>query len=280
MSPELQNRLRVAFDRLNTVGATKAFPKSRALSESLSKLTPTSPNTQINVPPKIAELFVTASVDMWLRSVHSFLISASLTGASPIWTAVSGYYSSHYSVRAIAHLLGHFLLFGQKRVVRWELDHGNHVCSFKSKGAGDREHKLYWNLVKEDEHFDSDPLFTKYDPAAEVSDVRHRDRANYSDHLYPYPAFRALDRPSLKERIQIISQIEFADPPIPDISQFVDIDSIQIVAYHRIVRYRRFLDEALGGGNRFWNVHRNPGFVSDLLNFQITEARKFIGFEN
>jgi hypothetical protein len=276
MNEELQVRLRAAFERLNTVAATRAFPQIRALTNSLEKLVPDAAN-EIRINPKTAELFATASVDIWLRAVHSFLVSASLTKASPIWASVSGYYSSHYSIRAFAHLLGYFLLFGKRKVVRWSLENGHHVCSFTSRGGGDREHKLYWNWVKRDEHFETDPMFREYNPGLDESDARHRDRANYSDHLFPYPPFHVLSKNELRERIQLISKIEFQDPPIPDVNRFIDIESVQIVAYHRMVKYRQFLDEALGGGNRFWDVHRNPNFVSGLINFQLTEPRGLAG---
>ena len=54
------------------------------------------------IPARQKELtyFAMAAVKMWLRAVHSFLISVSLTKASPIWSSVAGYYSSHYSIRA------------------------------------------------------------------------------------------------------------------------------------------------------------------------------------
>jgi hypothetical protein len=278
MNKELKVRLQTAFGRLNTVAASRAFPRARALTEDLNGRIPDEGTGEIHVPPRTAELFATASVDIWLRAVHSFLVSASLTKASPIWAAVSGYYSSHYSVRAFAHLLGFFLLFGEKKVVRWNFDGGRHICSYSKKGGHDREHKLYWDRVKEDEHFEADPIFTKYAPNSDLSDVRHRDRANYSDHIYLYPAFHALDRAELKQRVGMISQIEFQDPPIPDIGRFVDLESVQIVAYHRMVKYRQFLDEALGGENRFWNVHRNPNFASDMINFQLVESRGLGGF--
>jgi hypothetical protein len=278
MNEELQIRLQNAFARLNTVAASRAFPRARALTEDLGRQIPRGGTGQINVLPRTAELFATASVDIWLRAVHSFLISASLTRASPVWAAVSGYYSSHYSVRAFAHLLGFFLLFKDQKVVRWNFEGGRHICSFSKRGGGDREHKLYWDRVKEDEHFEADPIFTKYAPTIDASDVRHRDRVNYSDHLSPYPAFRSLDRAELKERVQVISQIEFQDPPIPDITRLIDLEAVQIVAYHRMVRYRQFLDEILGGGNRFWNVHRNPAFASELINFQLVESRGLYGF--
>jgi hypothetical protein len=277
MNEQLQIRLRTAFDRLNTVAAARAFPHVRALTDSLESAIPRTGNV-VRISPTTAEMFATASVDIWLRAVHSFLLSASLTKASPIWASVSGYYSSHYSIRAFAHLLGYFLLFRRRKEVRWSLDGGHHVCSFMSPVDGVREHKLYWNLVKRDEHFEADPMFSKYDPDADASDVRHRDRANYSDHLFPYyPAFRTLSRKELSERIQLISKIEFQDPPIPEISRFIDLESVQIVAYHRMVKYRQFLDEALVGGNRFWKVHRNPKFASGLINFQLTEPRGLAG---
>jgi hypothetical protein len=132
--------------------------------------------------------------------------------------------------------------------------------------------------VKRDEHFETDPMFCEYNPGADASDARHRGRVNYSDHLFSYyPTFRVLTRKELRERIQLISKIEFQDPPIPDINRFIDLESVQIVAYHRMVKYRQFLDEALGGGNRFWKVHRNPKFASGLINFQLTEPRGLAG---
>jgi hypothetical protein len=276
MNQQLRVRLRAAFDRLNSVPASRSFPQLRSLTDALERLAPNT-NSEIRVPAKTAELFATASVDIWLRAVHSFLVSTSLTKASPIWSSVSGYYSSHYSVRAFAHLLGYYLLYSKRRVVRWSLDGGYHVCSFTSRGAGDREHKQYWNWVKRDEHFETDPMFTEYNITIDESDARHRDRSNYSDHLFPYPAFHVLNKSELVERIQLISQIEFQDPPIPDINRFIDIESVQIVAYHRLVKYRQFLDEALGGDNRFWNVHRSPSFARGVINFQLTEPRGLAG---
>jgi len=277
MNEQLQARLRATFASLNNVGAARAFPPIRALTDDLEKALPRGANST-QITPATAEHFVTASVDIWLRAVHTFLISASLTKASPIWASVTGYYSSHYSMRAFAHLLGYFLLFGRRTIVRWNLENGQHFCSFTSRGGGEPEHKLYWNWVKRDEHFEADPMFCEYNPVADASDARHRGRANYSDHLFSYyPAFRVLNRKELSERIQQISQIEFQDPPIPDINRFIDLESVQIVAYHRMVKYRQFLDEALGGESRFWNVHRNPNFASGLVNFQLTEPRGLAG---
>ena len=95
-------------------------------------------------------MFTTGAVDIWMRAVHSFLVSASLTDVSSIWSSVAGYYSSHYAVRSIAHLLGFFQLFKGKRIVHLQFLSGQYVCSFDPKKAQDREHKLYWQIVKKD----------------------------------------------------------------------------------------------------------------------------------
>lgn len=259
MNRQLQIRLRTTFQRLNTVAASHAFPHIRALAENLERIAPNTPG-QVRITPKTAELFATASVDIWLRAVHSFLISTALSKASPLWASVIGYYSSHYSIRAFSHLLGYFLLFNKKKVVRWTLENGQHICAYSPRGGGDREHKLYWNLVKRDEHFEADPMFCEYNTSLDASDARHRDRANYSDHLFPYPEFRVLSKSELKERVQLISQIEFQDPPIPEVSQFIDLQSVQIVAYHRLVKYRQFVDEILRRGKSFLERTSKPQF--------------------
>lgn len=267
----LKSRLEAAFAPLNKQAAARTFPAPATLSRQLEKLVPQKGTTDVEVKNDIATLFVTAAVDMWLRSVHSFLISASLTEASPIWSSATGYYSSHYSIRAFAHLLGYFQLFRRKRLVRIQLENGRHICSFAPKVASDREHRVYWKVVKKDSHFNSDPLFTSNESDVDISDVSHRDRANYADHLGTCPMFRTLDSDALRSRIQFISQIDFTAPPIPDRRKFPDTDSVQVVAYHRIVKFRSVLDEVFGGKNRFWSVHRNPAFGDGMIDYQLTK---------
>jgi len=207
---------------------------------------------------------------MWLRSVHSFLISASLTNASPIWASATGYYSSHYTVRSIAHLLGFFQLFTWGKIVRLELKSGQFVCSFNAKTVRDREHSFYWRIVKSNPLFAADPFFTQNAPG-DVSDVTHRDRANYADHLSQFPVFRPLDADAVKSRIDRISEIEFDAPPIPQVSRYPDVESVQIIAYHRLVRFRELVDAIIGTENRFWKVHRDPPWARDFMDFQLTE---------
>jgi hypothetical protein len=268
----VREQLLATFVPLNAVAAARAFPAPSTLSISLEKLIPKDGTTRRNIDAQTASYFSTAAVDMWLRSVHSFLISASLTEASPIWASVSGYYSSHYAVRGLAHLLGNFQLFKRKRVIELRWENPRYVCFFRTKDAGDAEHKLYWKLLKSSILFRNDGIFTDNKPDSEFSDVRHRNHANYSDHLAPYPVFRPLDEATLKTRIEYISKIVLNAPPLPRFKHFPDIEYVQLIAYHRIVRFRALLDEVLGGKNRFWNVHRNPSFVSGFMDFQLAES--------
>jgi hypothetical protein len=268
-----RKQLLATFDPLKTAAAAKAFPPPRTLSDSLAKLVPLGgASSTRNVEIKDASHFSTAAVDMWLRSVHSFLISASLTEASPIWASVAGYYSSHYAVRGVAHLLGYFQLFRKKRVVALSMNNSRFVCAFRSKDANDAEHKLYWKIVKQSGVFQGDGFFPENNPDSEDSDVRHRNHANYADHLFIYPVFKPLSETALKNRIEFISKIVFDTPPLPRFSKFPDLAYVQLVAYHRLVRFRSTLDETLDGKNRFWNVHRNPSFASDLMDFQLAQG--------
>ncbi len=265
----LRDRVQADFDLLNIIAAANAFPGPNSLSDSLDIAVPPGPKKAIgtkNIGPEISQMFTTAAVDMWLRAVHSFLISGSLTAVSPLWASVTGYYSSHYSMRAFAHLLGFFRQFTHKRMLRSEFVAGRHICSFKH--AGGREHELYWKTVKEDPHFSSDPFF----PPSNV-DVEHRDWANYVDHLSEFRPFRPLDKDALKGRIERISEIPFALPPVPDVRKYPDVDAVQIVAYHRIVRFRGLVDALLVGRNRFWEVYRNPSWAMEFMDFQLTAGR-------
>src|SRR6516165_7934203 len=167
----LRTQLAATFSSLNSVAAANAFPAPRTLSETLEKLAPRGNLTEIRINPDSASYFATAAVDMWLRSVHSFLVSASLTEASPIWASVSGYYSSHYAVRGLAHLLGYFQLFRRKKMVQLRLERGQYICSFKSKGGTGGEHQLYWKLVKQSAVFQGDGLFTENNPDLDTSDA-------------------------------------------------------------------------------------------------------------
>ncbi|HUU44103.1 MAG TPA: hypothetical protein VM118_00085, partial [Acidobacteriota bacterium] len=162
-------------------------------------------------------------------------------------------------------------MHGKKRILRVELAGGRYVCHIIRKKAGDREHKFYWRKVKCHPEFERDPFFTKNEEGQARSDSSHRARANYSDHVNRFPKFRALDEAYLRERVQRIASIEVSDAPIPRTDSFPDTENVQLVAYHRMVRYRNYLDEILGTSNSFWKVHRNPSWCPDFLDFQIID---------
>lgn len=273
MTPEidatLRRHLEEVFLGLNARAARQAFPAPFALADALTAVYKVSPNGLVRVPPRVPTLFATAAVEAWLRAIHSFLISTSITDASPLWSAISGYYASHYCMRAFAHLLGHFQMFRQKRIVA--LEKSRPMCLFSKKQAQDREHLFYWKVVKQDPFFASDPLFTNNPDDADVSDAANRNRTTYGDHLLNFPKFRVLDEDALKNRLQFISKIEFGAPPIPRRANAPDVESVQVVAYHRIVRFRRLLDEVLGGTSRFWTIQRTPTWASEWINFQLTD---------
>ncbi len=269
----LEAHVATAFAPLNNEAAVGAFPPPASLSQALNVALPVgSTGVAIrNASQDVVKMFTTAAVNIWMRAVHSFLVSASLTNVSPIWASVAGYYSSHYAVRALAHLLGFFQLFTRKRIVHLELQGARYVCSFDPKKAGEREHRVYWKIVKKDRHFAADPFFTDNNSASDESDVAHRDRANYADHLPQFPTFHPLDAITLRTRVDRISEIEFSSPPIPRVSRYPDLEAVQIIAYHRIVRFRNLVDTIIGDGNRFWNVHRNPAWARDFMDFQLTD---------
>jgi hypothetical protein len=279
LDASLKSQLKAMARSLDSVGAANAFPRPRALSDALVELIPEGDSTQRNIDQNRAASFITAAVDIWLRGVHSFLVSASLTEASPIWASVSGYYSSHYAVRGIAHLLGYFHLFHGKHLVEVKLENGRYVCSFTKKAGGDGEHKLYWKLVKKSNAFAEDIVFNenKADKDKDESDIRHRNHANYVDHVGSCPTFKAISEQEVRERITFISKIAFDAPPLPRLSEFPDVENVQVIAYHRLVKFRRMVDETVGPQNKFWRVHRSPSFAKDLVDFQLVEGGAFTG---
>ena len=240
---DLRIHLTTAFAPLSSQAPVYPFPAAASLSQSLSAKIPHRSKviTMKYVEPAVAQMFATAAVNMWMRAVHSFLISASLTNVSPIWASVTGYYSSHYSVRALAHLLGSFHLFTGRRLAHLQLRTGKYVCTFNPKSG--REHEIYWVIVKDDRHFSTDPFFTQGNP-----EVAHRDWAQYVDHIPQIPPFKPLEKVALKLRIEKISDIAFDAAPIPQVDKYPDVDSVQVIAYHRLVPFphiRRYRSSAV-----------------------------------
>ncbi len=266
MNKELLRQVEIMFTELNRRSAASSFPTPGTLADLLSAcVVPSSPTTTVAARPNMLTCFATAAVEMWLRSVHSFLISVSLTDVSPIWASVAGYYSSHYAVRAFAHLFGVFHLHKKRRVIHLNKEGNRLVFRIDKKHAGDGEHKFYWKCVSEHPQLADDPFFYPN------RDDAHRNKANYSDHVGRFPVFQPLETQFLRDRVERIATIEFSDVPVPNADRFPDIESVQIVAYHRLVKFRQLLDEALSGGNRFWRVHRNPSWRPGTMKFSVVE---------
>jgi hypothetical protein len=264
MDKDLDTRLQMMFASLN---GADAFPRPGKLAELLSREADASSAV---ATPEMPKYFATAAVEMWLRSVHSFLISASLTKASPIWASVAGYYSSHYAVRAFAHLFGVFQLHHKSKIARLDTS-GRHLV-FERKKAG--EHKFYWKEVSGHPQLAHDQSF--YQNLEDKADGGHRNRVNYWDHISGYPAFQPLETQALKDRVERISNMPFLPVPVPridiDPEAFApDIDSVQIIAYHRLVKFRRLLDEGCLD-NEFWRGQRSPAWSSTLMNFSVVES--------
>ncbi len=264
--------LRMMFAPWQNVGATNAFPPPQTLTDALDKIAPrgrTTGSVNVHIDVRTAKYFATAAIDIWHRAVHSLLISIAISGESTLWSSVSGYYSTHYVFRGLAHLLGHYQLFQQRWMVHLWAENGRFQCTFKR--GREREHDWYRKIVAEDARFKTDPFFLLPVPPAMI-DVVHRDRANYVDHLGLLPSLRLIDRALVRNRLHQISRIEVQAPPELAAERFPDVEAVQINAYQRIVRFRQFLDQALVA-SRLWNVHRNPGWAADLTDFQLIEAR-------
>lgn len=273
MSTDTTSRqIEVMFSGLHGRSAADAIPAPETLSKTLRCVVEKATGATSTIDAAKLAFFATAAVEMWHRSVHSFLVSASLTKASPLWASVSGYYSSHYSVRAFAHLLGYFQLQSKRRIIQVEVKGRQYLCHVIQKQGSDREHKFYWKAVKNHAGFANDPLFTKNEEGQPCSDSGHRSKANYADHVNQFPTFRALDEAYLKERVAKIASIELSAAPIPRTESYPDIENVQLIAYHRMVKFRSFVNEVLGDSNRFWKAHRNPGWCM-FLDFQIVEPK-------
>jgi hypothetical protein len=272
MNKDVLSQVEAIFDPLNHQSAAGAFPQPGTLSRLLSEsVVASSASAIVSAKPTVLAHFATASVEMWLRSVHSFLISLSLTNASPIWSSVAGYYSSHYAVRAFAHLFGVFHLHRSRRIVYLDRQGNRLVLRIEKKNANDREHKFYWKCVSQHPQLADDPFFYAFRDDIPDSDGAHRSKANYSDHVDRFPVFLPLDAKFLENRIERISTVVFSDVPVPSADRFPDIVNVQFVAYHRLVKFRQLVDEALGNGNRFWKVQRNPPWCPSGMNFSVVD---------
>lgn len=267
--------IKIIFQACQRRGTSVGFPQVGMLAGHLAREAERAGKAGQDVfvaDPALVKLFATAAVEMWHRGLHSFILSAGLASTSPIWSSVAGYYASHYVVRGYAHLLGRYVLYKQKKVASLYLDQGRFYCRLEGKGATEREHKSYWKFVRASAEFGADPFLNVDNSASPISDQAHRTKANYFDHIGNFFKFKALTQEAIIERIERISGISLSAVPVPDADDYPDLESVQIMAYHRLVRFRKYLDDLLGEQYHFWNVHRKPQWCQDVIDFQITEA--------
>ena len=71
--------------------------------------------------------------------------------------------------------------------------------------------------------------------------------------------------------------MELNTPPIPQVSRCPDVESTQLIAYYRLVAFRKLVDEILGESNRFWKVQRIPPWATPFLNFQLIAKPAALG---
>jgi hypothetical protein len=269
-------RIEAMFATLGAAGAPMGFPLAGALSNTLTGKITTARNSRhrtFTADRAIAQCYASASVEMWHRGLHSFIVSTGVWATSKIWASVSGYYASHYVMRAYAHLLGFFLLYTKRELVELKLENGRFHCELTAKQTSDKEHKVYWNIVRSSQPFGADPFINPSIIQLPIDESLHRNKANYWDHVGDFTAFDALTLALVVEKIQRIAEVEHTTVPVPNQEKYADIESVHSVAYHRIVGFRRFLDNTLGTTNRFWNAHRSPSWCRDILKFQFTPPR-------
>ena len=220
-------------------------------------------------------MLASAGVEMWHRAVHSLLWSVALTETSPLWASVSGYYASHFVMRAFAHSMGIFRSFTLRTAFQVVVQDKDFVCIQLSDKGG--EHAFYWKAVKGHPKLSSNPLFRENNDREnnkqeDKSDALHRNFANYADHLNSFQALAFSTTEGVLERLEKISRIRrhSVAAPTPQRDDFPDIDKVQILAFQRIVAFHDFLDERVSK-NRFWRAHRRPSWCKDVISFQVED---------
>jgi hypothetical protein len=177
----------LAFGKFDKPKSKMDFPKPGTLSKHFNVLLNGSHATP-TLSHQHSPMLATAGVEMWHRAIHSFLWSVALTKSSPLWASVSGYYASHFVMRALAHSMGIFKSFAQKEVIQISVENGQFVClplKWSSNAKG--EHAFYWKAVKGHPKFVSNDLFHENSERDPKSDAAHRTFANYTDHLCSFP---------------------------------------------------------------------------------------------
>lgn len=221
-----------------------------------------------------AALFATAAVEIWQRSAHSLIVATALKEFSVIWACIAGYYSSHYAMRAYAHLFGYFALYYRRKLFLEISPYaGRFQCTRVTPlhNTAQKEHRFYWTMLKALPGFERDPLFTHNDDRIASSDAGHRGFASYADHLNRFGAYAALERERVKLSLGDLARTALdgeANISIPNRENYPQLSTVLTVAYLRVYRFREYLDGLLlPQGSRYWERHRNPPWCTNFLPF-------------
>lgn len=265
----------LSFAKLDKPTARLDFPRPGTLSGHLTTLL-SGPNPGAAVlSHNNFSMLATAGVEMWHRAIHSFIWSVALTEDSPLWASVSGYYSSHFVMRAFAHSMGIFKSFSHKTALQVVVKGNQFVCDVLTDKGG--EHAFYWKAVKGHPQLLTNPLFRENNErennrTEDRSDAIHRNFANYADHLDSFTAPKFSDMEAIANRITKIGHIRRHSviAPTPQRNRFPDLDKVQILAFQRIAAFHEFLDDRVPD-NRFWKAHRRPNWCKDIMLFQVED---------
>lgn len=266
--------IRAIFDQLKRQKPERPPPRGVLADTLRSKIKNPAKGGVFTLIPAEAALFGSAAVEMWLRAVHSFLISNSMMKASPIWSSVAGYYASHYVMRAFSHILGHFLLGRDHLIVQVKLQNGGYSCV--SKKSSPTEHQYYWGLPNREIGAAGTVLFSENkpikDPKSECTDGSHRVFANYFDHVNSFTNFEPVNEGYLKTRIEQLSGLVTDSPALPDHNKYPDLDAVHLIAYARIVEFRTCMDNLVGANHKYWAYFREPSWFAKYMDYQVPES--------
>jgi hypothetical protein len=258
------DQITALFSRLRR---SDAIPEPRSLSQLLTARLQTGGPVRLNDGE--ATLFMTAAIDMWHRSVHSFILSVALTRVSILWSSVSGYYASHYSVRALAHLHGFFAVFHRRTFLEMSFAGGRYNCNPANISHNQRrEHQFYWSAVNGLLPFGDAGIFPANLETNLRADVSHRNHANYADHLNRLTRIDNVSADELRDRIvHVASTALEGQADQPDRDRFPDLASVMNLAYLRIYYFREYLDGLLPPRNPFWRAARETAWFMNVMRF-------------
>ena len=272
--PSANRVLELSFGKLDKMNFQEAGTLSKHLSPLIAKLKD-DPTVTPTLPYQHSPMLASAGVEMWHRAIHSFLWSVALTESSPLWSSVTGYYASHFVMRAFAHSMGIFKSFTQRTAFQVVVQHGHFVCTRLSDKGG--EHAFYWKAVKGHPELASNQLFRENNEREDnkkedQSDVLHRNFANYTDHVDSFTTLKFSSTNEVTQRVQKIGHVRrySVTAPTPQRGDFPDIDKVQILAFQRIVAFHDFLDKEVPN-NRFWRLHRRPSWCRNIISFQVED---------